>query len=146
MSNSVRLNRYPISRTMRNRIHILLCLLFGLYFLKPTTIQAQDVHFSQFFEAPLLRNPSLAGLFQGDIRFQGIYRSQWASVTTPFTTGSFSFEYKKQVGSADDFVTYGTQLLFDKAGAAALTTTNVMPSFNYHKSLNGEKINIYQWV
>jgi type IX secretion system PorP/SprF family membrane protein len=139
MSSSVRLSIYPISRTMRNRIHILLCLLFGLYFLKPTTIQAQDVHFSQFFEAPLLRNPSLAGLFQGDIRFQGIYRSQWASVTTPFTTGSFSFEYKKQVGSADDFVTYGTQLLFDKAGAAALTTTNVMPSFNYHKSLNGEK-------
>ena len=24
--------------------------------------QAQDLHFSQFFEAPLLRNPSLAGI------------------------------------------------------------------------------------
>jgi hypothetical protein len=33
-------------------------------------IYAQDIHFSQFFEAPLLRNPSLAGIFTGDIRVQ----------------------------------------------------------------------------
>ena len=25
------------------------------------SVSAQDIHFSQFFEAPLLRNPSLAG-------------------------------------------------------------------------------------
>ncbi len=47
--------------------------------------KAQDPHFSQFFEAPLLRNPSLAGLFAGDIRVQGVYRSQWGSVTVPIT-------------------------------------------------------------
>jgi hypothetical protein len=34
-------------------------------------------------------------------------------------------------------------VLYDKAGAAALTTTNIMPALNYHKSLNGEKINTY---
>jgi hypothetical protein len=26
-------------------------------------LKAQDLHFSQFFEAPLLRNPALAGLY-----------------------------------------------------------------------------------
>ena len=31
---------------------------------------AQDIHFSQFFETPLLRNPALAGIFTGDIRLQ----------------------------------------------------------------------------
>jgi len=31
---------------------------------------AQDLAFSQFFEAPLLRNPSLAGIFTGDYRIQ----------------------------------------------------------------------------
>jgi hypothetical protein len=36
---------------------------------------SQDIHFSQFFEAPLLRNPSLAGIFTGDIRVQGVYRT-----------------------------------------------------------------------
>ena len=33
-------------------------------------LAAQDIHFSQFFEAPLLRNPSLAGIYTGDIRVQ----------------------------------------------------------------------------
>jgi hypothetical protein len=37
---------------------------------------SQDAHFSQFFEAPLLRNPSLAGIFAGDIRVQAVYRDQ----------------------------------------------------------------------
>jgi hypothetical protein len=47
------------------------------------TASAQDIHFSQFFEAPLLRNPSLAGIFTGDLRVQGVYRTQWGSVTVP---------------------------------------------------------------
>jgi hypothetical protein len=47
---------------------------------------AQDIHFSQFFEAPLLRNPSLAGIFTGDVRIQAVYRDQWNSVTTAYKT------------------------------------------------------------
>jgi hypothetical protein len=31
---------------------------------------SQDIHFSQFFEAPLVRNPSLAGIYKGDIRYK----------------------------------------------------------------------------
>lgn len=61
----------------------------------------QDVHFSQFFEAPLWRNPSLAGLFNGDVRFQGVYRTQWGAVTVPYQTGSFNGEYKMPIGAAD---------------------------------------------
>jgi len=64
---------------------------------------AQDPHFSQFFEAPLLRNPSLAGLFAGDIRVQAVYRNQWGSVTVPYQTGSFNIEYKQPVGRGNDF-------------------------------------------
>ncbi len=59
---------------------------------------AQDIHFSQFFEAPLLRNPSLAGIYTGDIRVQGVYRDQWNSVTNAYRTGSFNAEYKMPVG------------------------------------------------
>ena len=88
---------------------------------------AQDVHFSQFFEAPLVRNPSLAGIFNGDVRVQGVYRSQWQSVTTPFVTQSINAEYKMPVGQSNDFVTLGMQILHDKAGTTALTTTNVIP-------------------
>ena len=45
---------------------------------------AQDIHFSQFFEAPLLRNPSLAGIYTGDIRVQAVYRDQWNSITNAY--------------------------------------------------------------
>lgn len=97
---------------------------------------AQDPHFSQFFEAPLLRNPSLAGLYAGDIRVQGVYRNQWGSVTIPYQTGSFNVEYKQPVGQGNDFLTTGLQLLYDKAGITNFTTTNVYPAINYHKSLS----------
>jgi type IX secretion system PorP/SprF family membrane protein len=101
--------------------------------------RAQDIHFSQFFETPLLRNPSLAGIFNGDIRIQGVYRNQWGSVTIPYKTGSFNVEYKKPIGQGDDFITTGLQLVYDKAGTTNFTTTNILPAVNYHKSLGSNK-------
>jgi type IX secretion system PorP/SprF family membrane protein len=112
---------------------VLLCLL-------PYAIQAQDIHFSQFFEAPLLRNPSLAGLFDGDVRLQLVYRDQWKSVTPySFRTASFNGEYKMPVGGGDDFFTVGGQILYDKAGSAVQSTTHLLPVVNYHKSLSTQR-------
>ncbi len=112
---------------------------FIMAFLLPSLARAQDIHFSQFFETPLLRNPSLAGLFNGDIRIQGVYRNQWGSVTVPYKTGSFNLEYKNPIGHGDDFVTTGLQLVYDRAGTTNFTTTNVLPAVNYHKSLGSDK-------
>lgn len=100
---------------------------------------SQDIHFSQFFEAPLLRNPSLAGIFSGDIRVQAVYRDQWNSVTNAYKTGSLNAEYKMPVGKANDFVTAGIQLLYDRAGTVSWVSTHILPSFNYHKSLSVER-------
>jgi type IX secretion system PorP/SprF family membrane protein len=102
-------------------------------------VNAQDIHFSQFFEAPLLRNPSLAGIYEGDIRVQGVYRDQWNSVTNAYRTGSLNGEYKMPVGRGNDFITAGLQLLYDKAGTVGLTSTHLLPAINYHKSLSNEK-------
>jgi type IX secretion system PorP/SprF family membrane protein len=101
--------------------------------------KAQDIHFSQFFEAPLLRNPSLAGIYEGDIRVQGVYRDQWNSVTNAYRTGSFNAEYKMPIGKGTDFFTAGLQVLYDKAGTVGLTSTHLLPAINYHKSLSEEK-------
>ncbi len=103
------------------------------------TASAQDVHFSQFFEAPLWRNPSLAGIFKGDIRVQAVYRDQWNSVTDAYKTGSLNAEYKIPVGKGNDFFTTGLQILNDKAGSIGWVTTQVLPVLNYHKSLSTEK-------
>src|SRR5215210_7762258 len=82
----------------------------GLLILIASATKAQDIHFSQFFEAPLLRNPSLAGIFTGDVRVQGVYRDQWNSFTNAYRSGSFNAEYKMPVGSGDDFITAGLQV------------------------------------
>lgn len=107
-----------------------------------TTVQSQDIHFSQFFEAPLLRNPALAGLFTGDLRIQAVYRTQWQSVTVPYQTTSLNAEYKLPVGKSEDFLTIGGQVLYDKAGTVAMTSTHVLPAVNYHKSLSSDR-NMY---
>ncbi len=99
---------------------------------------AQDPHFSQFFEAPISRNPGLAGLYDGDIRVQALYRNQWSSVTVPYQTTSLNAEYKQPLRS-EDYLTIGMQLLQDKAGTTNFTTTSILPVVNYHKALSGEK-------
>jgi type IX secretion system PorP/SprF family membrane protein len=101
-------------------------------------VHSQDIHFSQFFEAPLWRNPSLAGIYTGDIRVQAVYRDQWNSVTNAYRTGSFNGEYKMKIGKADDFITAGVQLLFDRAGTIGWTSTHLLPALNYHKSFSNE--------
>jgi type IX secretion system PorP/SprF family membrane protein len=103
------------------------------------SLNAQDIHFSQFFETPLLRNPALAGIFSGDVRVQSVYRDQWNSVTQAYKTGSLNIEYKKPVGRGDDFLTIGGQVLYDRAGTIALQSTHILPALNYHKSLSGDK-------
>lgn len=100
----------------------------------------QDIHFSQIFETPLLRNPALAGLFSGDVRIQTVYRSQWNTVTNAYHTGSANIEYKLAAGnSSADFITLGGQVLYDKAGSVDLSSTHILPAFNYHKSLSAER-------
>lgn len=127
---------YPEKTGIKSFLRFAVLLLFSCLAIKS---YAQDPHFSQFFEAPLLRNPSLAGLFEGDIRLQTVYRNQWQSVTTPYQTGSINFEYKQPVGKGNDFITTGLQVLYDKAGVTNFTTTNIHPAINFHKSLNDEK-------
>ena len=131
------------------RIRICTCLcaqglsiLLTLLLCVSLTCFSQDIHFSQFFEAPLLRNPALAGLFSGDMRLQTIYRNQWNSVTVPYQTVSLNGEYKLPVGKSNDFLTLGGEILYDRSGSLALTSTHVLPTLNYHKSLNNER-NMY---
>ena len=98
----------------------------------------QDIHFSQFFEAPLLRNPALAGIFTGDIRAQAVFRDQWNSVTNAYKTASLNGEYRLPVGKGDDFVTTGLQFLYDRAGTIGWTTIHVLPALTYHKSVSAD--------
>ena len=118
------------------------CLLSILMLLviKADTALGQDINFSQFYAIPLLRNPALAGIFEGDYRITSAFRSQWQSVTTPYKTMGLGLEYKRPVGiNTHDFFTIGLQVTNDIAGDSRLSRTQVFPVLNYHKSLNSEK-------
>lgn len=104
------------------------------------TAVAQDIHFSQFYDLPMLRNPALAGIFNGNVRVTTAYRNQWQSLTVPYRTMALGLEIKKQVGrNSDDFISFGLQATHDQAGDARLSRTQVFPVLNYHKSLSGDK-------
>jgi type IX secretion system PorP/SprF family membrane protein len=125
---------------MKTKLHIFLCGIIVLMSLQK--VKSQDIHFSQFFETPLLRNPALAGLFTGDVRVQAVYRNQWQSVTVPYQTTSLNGEYKLAVGKTQDYLTIGGQILYDKAGTVSMTATQILPALNYHKSLSADR-NMY---
>jgi type IX secretion system PorP/SprF family membrane protein len=112
-------------------------LLLGVIALAATNlVQAQDIHFSQFYETPLFRNPALAGIVNGDYRVQAVYRSQWNSVANAYKTVSANAEYKLKVGNGDNFTTLGVQIFHDEAGTSNMQTTHILPAVNFHKSLS----------
>ena len=105
-------------------------------------VTGQDFTFSQFYEMPMLRNPALAGVFNGDVRVTGVHRAQWGSVTVPYQTSALGLEYKVPVFNYDDFLTLGLQATYDVAGDVKLKRTQLLPVLNFHKSLSDD-INNY---
>ncbi len=50
------------------------------------TISAQDPHFSQYYNTPLVTNPALAGQFAGKLRVGLVYRDQWTQIPDAYET------------------------------------------------------------
>lgn len=61
-------------------------------------VKAQDLHFSQYNENPLLINPAIAGSNYA-MRASIVYRDQWASITTPYRTYGVSFDTRLNAGN-----------------------------------------------
>jgi len=85
---------------------LLLCVMSGA--------KGQDIHFSQFEFAPFQLNPALAGQFAGDYRFILNQRTQWRSVTVPYSTVGFSAD-ARQPGNLKG-VGAGLGIYHDRAG------------------------------
>ncbi|MEI6950865.1 PorP/SprF family type IX secretion system membrane protein, partial [Paraflavisolibacter sp. H34] len=97
-------------------------------------------NFSQFYELPLLRNPALAGIYNGDVRLTSAYRNQWQAVTTPYQTMALGSEVKFAVSEAsNDYFSLGLQVTNDVAGDSRMGKTQVLPLLAFHKSVNGDK-------
>lgn len=97
-------------------------------------LSGQDIHFSQFYESPLLINPASAGAGSGDFRFVVNYKNQWKSVISPYKTTAIAFDSrfytnKKRKGN---YFGYGFTLYNDKAGLSKLTTNQASLDMAYH--------------
>jgi type IX secretion system PorP/SprF family membrane protein len=124
---------------MKKILPVSFFLFFVLCYTTPVKAQ-QDINFSQFYELPLLRNPALAGIFNGNVRFTAAYRNQWESVSVPYRTMALGSEIKFFKGLlTGDFITAGFQITNDVAGDSKLKRTQFLPVLNYHKSLNEDQ-------
>ncbi len=100
-------------------------------------IAQTDIHYSQFYETALLRNPALTGVFDNNYKVGAYYRSQWASVTYPYETMQISGEYRLSLGrNANDFISVGLLGYMDKAGDLDSKITGGYLALNYNKSVN----------
>ena len=118
---------------MKLQLRLNLCLLIIAY---SFSTKAQDVHFSQYYTTPLHINPAQTGFFNGNLRFAGNYKNQWASVTTPFSTFSGSVDMSSPTSKGkQDILGFGFLATTDKAGDAGYTTTQLGASMAYHKKL-----------
>ena len=107
-----------------------------------TTVTAQDIHFSQYYSAPLTINPALTGGFAGDYRAGVNYRTQWGTVTVPYQT--FDIFGDMNLGRrlfARNFWSIGLNVISDRAGDGGLSVTKILGSGAYHILLDAGKRN-----
>src|SRR5690554_1307920 len=98
---------------------------------------AQDVHFSQFWNTPLLQNPSFSGKANEPIRAIVNYRSQWGSITSnPFKTFGANFDMRFRTSSKGNSFAGGISMYTDVAGASKMRTTLANLSGAYHLNLD----------
>ncbi len=98
---------------------------------------AQDLHFSQYFNSPLLVNPANTGFIpDGDHRLGINYRNQWANIGNPYKTFSV-FGDGQFFGERfeNGWLGIGGALLRDVAGSGDLTTTRAFGSVAYHQAI-----------
>ncbi len=115
------------------------------------TSVAQDIHFSQYYAAPLTLNPASTGDFDGLFRFTGIYRNQWLGVSnvkpffsTPSVGADFALLGDKFEGTNIEGSKLGVGLAFtnDQQNESTFSTNQIMVSAAWHQALAKKKVTI----
>jgi type IX secretion system PorP/SprF family membrane protein len=114
-------------------------LLWGGFGLTTATVQAQDPHFAQFYNAPLQVNPAMTGVHSGRFRVAINYREQWGSVLDdPFRTVGASFDMRHRIGRGD-YMAWGMNALRDQAGGSPYVRNQGYLNAAYMKQLSGNR-------
>lgn len=114
---------------------VLLLMVFSL----PVKLFAQDLHFSQYMNSPLVTNPANTGFIpQADYRLGINYRNQWSSImSVPYKTMSAFGDvqvFRDRIETG--WMGLGGVILRDVAGSGNLTSTKAYASVAYHQMIN----------
>lgn len=99
---------------------------------------AQDLHFSQFFNNPLLTNPANTGFIpDADYRLGASYRNQYSNIMAqPYKTMSIYGDaqvFRDRIETG--WLGLGGVIFRDVAGSGSLTSTKIYGSIAYHQML-----------
>lgn len=102
------------------------------------TAGAQDLHFSQFFNNPLVTNPANTGFIpDADYRLGASYRNQYSAIMAqPYQTMSIFGDaqvFRDRIETG--WMGLGGVILQDVAGTGSLTSTKAYASIAYHQEL-----------
>ena len=123
--------------TNKHLVHLrALSALVVIFFILSSKLFSQDIHLSQFNSSPQNLNPAQTGVFNGDWRFVGNYRSQWAAVPVPYKTFSLSTDTRLKTNLATATPSLGLLVNNDNSGTSHLTTTQIYLSGAFIKTLN----------
>lgn len=101
---------------------------------------AQDIHFSQFYNAPMMLNPALTGKVNGSFRVGLNYRNQWFGAVngrTTFSTPALSFDMPIRLESGDAFGV-GAYIVNDRSSGGMLSRLQFMLSGAFHKGFGSD--------
>lgn len=113
-------------------VYICLCLAFFA--------NAQDTHYSQWYNSSLNLNSATAGLIEtGDYRFSGNFKNQWQSIPVPYNTSTLAVDAKlKKQYLKQDAAGVGILMNYDKSGNAQFKTLQVLLNGAYHKCVSSD--------
>jgi len=99
--------------------------------------RSQDMHYSQYNEAPLLLNPALTGFFDGNHRFVLNYKNQWKNLGAAYNNYDFSYDISFNKGNnTTGFLALGITAFNDVTGDVQFTTTGAMLNISYQLLLS----------
>ena len=103
--------------------------------------KAQDLHYSQFYNAPLVVNPALTGIFKGDKRVSISLRDQWRSVPVPWSTFTLGYDQKVYLDKNPSlFLGLGGFFNYDQQGDSKLNLGSINLSGSISKIISSKHI------
>lgn len=114
-----------------------------IIFVMPLFSFGQDLHFSQFFNSPLVTNPANTGFIpDADFRVGGSFRNQFSSIMRqPYKTMSFFADAQVFRDRLENgWLGIGGVILSDVAGEGSLRSTKIYGSVAYHQMLGNSSL------